>query len=433
MRPRDPLLPLTPLQRLVGFGGFVALRFHRTRSLQAAGSLTVTTLFALVPLLTLALTILTAFPGFKVLLARVRELLLTQMLPETASRIIALYMTHFSNNAAQLRLAGTLVLVVAAAIAMMTVDRAFSEIWRVRARRPLATRLVSYWALLVFGPLLVGIALTLSTTLFRAWVGVSHTLPWLPRLALALLPWLSITTALTAAYRWLPHRHVPLGHALAGGVLAGLAFELMKWLFTFYVHHFHGYTLIYGAFAAFPIFLLWIQLSWSVVLGGAVLTASLSHWHLDAWRVPRDHPDQRFRDALQVMRLLMALGDEGLTLPQLQRRAALGYDDLETVLEPLTAAGLARLGTLARWQASATAWQGTVGDVWVLFHRGPLAGGHWSGDSELREVAAVLDALPERELKLPLARLVPLEPTGEAPVAQPELAGSTTSNSKMST
>lgn len=430
VRPRDHLVPLTPLQRAFGFAAFVVRRFHRTRSLQTAGSLTVTTLFALVPLLTLALTVLTAFPGFKVLLAKVRELMLTQLLPDAASRIIALYMTHFSNNAAQLRLAGTLVLVAAAAMAMMTVDRAFSEIWRVRAQRPLATRLISYWLLLVLGPLLVGVGLTLSTSLVRASLGLAHGLPWLPRTLLALLPWLAITTALTAAYRWLPHRHVPLAHALAGGLLAGLAFQLMKWLFSFYVHHFHAYTLIYGAFAAFPIFLLWIQLSWSVVLGGAVLTASLSHWHRDAWRVPRDHPDQRFRDALQVMRLLMALGEEGLALPQLQRRAGLGYDDLETVLEPLQAAALIRQGQPGRWQASAASWHASVGDVWVLFHRGPLAGGHWSGDSELREVAAVLDALPARELGMGLARLAAVaaaEDAAQAPAAPSRISNSNTS------
>lgn len=430
VRPRDHLVALTPSQRILGFAGFAWTRFLRARSLQAAGSLTVTTLFALVPLVTLGLTVLTAVPGFKVLLMRVRELLLTQMLPDAASRIIALYMSHFSNNASQLRLAGTLVLVVAAGMAMMTVDRAFTEIWRVRAQRPLATRLVTYWALLVFGPLLVGIALTLSTTLFKAWLGFSsHGMHWLPRLLLDLLPAIAIITALTAAYRWLPHRHVPLSHALAGGISAGLGFELMRWLFSFYLHNFHAYTLIYGAFAAFPIFLLWIQLSWSLVLGGAVLTASLPHWHGDAWRVPREHPDQRFRDALQVVRLLMGTGDRGLALPVLQRRVRLGYDDLETVLEPLAVAGLVRQVRPGGWLATAGAWRATVGDVWVLFHRGPLAGGHWSGDEELREVVAVLDALPARELGFPLARLAGAKPVGEAQAA----AGSVSaSNSKTS-
>ena len=408
--PRDHLDPLTPLQRATGFSRFVLERFHRTRSLQVAGSLTCTTLLALVPLLTLALSVLTAYSGFHLLLARVREFLLSQVLPETASRIIALYMTHFSNNAAQLRLAGMLVLVFAAVTAMITVDRAFADIWRVRARRPLATRLVTYWVLLMVGPLLVGIALTLSTTLFKAWLGLSHTLPLIPRTLLKLVPWFAITAALTAVYRWLPHRHVPGGHALAGGVLAGLGFELMKWLFSFYVHHFPGYTLVYGAFAAFPIFLLWIYLSWAVVLGGAVLTASLSHWHGEAWRIPREHPDQRFRDALRVLRTLMGVGQEALALPDLQRRVELGYDDLETVLEPLAGAGLLLPLPDDGWRASAQSWQASVGDVWVLFHRGPLAGGHWSGDADLREVAAVLDALPQSQLDLPLARLVRAAP-----------------------
>ena len=417
----DGLPPLNRTQRVTGFVRFLLARFMRARSLQVAGSLTCTTLFALVPLFTLALTVLSAFSSFRALLPRVREFLLGHLLPDTASRIIAGYMTHFSANAAQLRLAGTLVLVVTAVTTMMTVDRAFGEIWRIPARRPLARRLLSYWVLLALGPLAIGIALTLSISLVKAALGLSAGLSGTSRVLLRLIPWLAITSTLVAVYRWLPHRHVPTRHALVGGLAAGLAFELMKWLFGWYVHHFPGYTLVYGAFAAFPIFLLWIYLSWAVVLGGAVLTASLSYWHRDAWRVPRDHPDQRFRDALQVLRLLMGAGDRALGLGSLHRWLGLGYEDLENALDPLVQAGLVQADVHGRWQAQALAWRSTVGDVWVLFHRGPLldgrwedgrwvqlpaSAGHWAGDRDLHAVGRLLQALPQDYLGVPLSRLV---------------------------
>ncbi len=412
--PDDPRVPLHPAQRLLGFAAFAYGRFLRARSLQVAGSLTCTTLLALVPVLTVALTVLTAFASFRQLLPRVREFLLGAVLPETASRIIAGYMTHFSANAAQLRLAGTLVLVVAAAMAMMTVDRAFADIWRVRARRPLLGRLLTYWVFLMLAPLAVGIALTLSVSLVKVWLGLATGLHWLPRTVLRLIPWFAITSVLIGVYRWLPHRHVPLRHAVAGGIGAGLAFEGMKGLLGWYVHHMPGYALVYGAFAAFPIFLLWIYLSWAVVLGGAVLTASLSHWHQDAWRVPREHPDQRFRDALQVLRYLMAAGDQeapGRHLADLQRALGMGYEDLENVLEPLQAAGWVRFDPDGCWGAQPSAWRMPVGAVWMLFHHGPRPGAWWAGEADpvaagLTALDAVIADLPRQGLALPVARLV---------------------------
>ena len=406
LMPRDHLVPLSLAQRVLGFARFAFERFLSARSLQVAGSLTYTTLLALVPLLTVALTVLTAFSGFRLLLARVREFLLGQLLPETANRIVANYVSHFSANASQLRLAGTLVLFVAALSAMLTVERAFSDIWNVRARRPLFTRLFTYLLLILLGPLLVGIALTLSTTLFKAGLGLTHVLPWLPRTLLNITPALAIITLLSGAYQWLPYRHVATRHALAGGLLGGLGFELMRWLFSFYVHHFAAYTVVYGAFAAVPIFLLWIYLSWAVVLGGAVLTASLSHWRGDAWRIPREHPDQRFRDAVQVLRVLMAAGKHSLGLRDLQRRVYMGYEDLEVALELLAGAGLVLQPAHDAWQGTAKAWQSTVGDVWVLFHRGPRPGEHWCRDGELAEISTLLDAIPRVDLAIPMARLV---------------------------
>jgi membrane protein len=399
----DPLQPLNPLQRIFGFLRFVVMRFVRTRGMQVAGSLTCTTLLALVPFITIALTVLTALPGFNRLLPKIRDFLLANLLPDTASRIIGTYMTHFSNNAGNLRLAGTLLLALATITAMMTVDKVFGDIWQVKAQRPLVRRLLTYALLVLLAPVAVTLALTVSTTLFKVWMGYGdHGLSWIPQILLTWTPWLAISTTLTMMYRSLPYPHVPMKHAITGGLMGGLAFEVMRWLFTFYVHHFPGYTAVYGAFAAFPIFLLWIYLSWSVVLGGAVLTASFSYWNGDAWRISHDHPDQQFRDALQVLRVLMLAGERAIRLPELQGKLAMGYDNLETAILPLVAAGLVAEDRYGYCRAKPPVWQATLGDVWVLFHRGPLAGGQWSGDQILGEVAELLDALPSKHLCQPL-------------------------------
>jgi membrane protein len=138
------------------------------------------------------------------------------------------------------------------------------------------------------------------------------------------------------------------------------------------------------------------------VLGGAVLTASFSYWNGDAWRISHDHPDQQFRDALQVLRVLMLAGERAIRLPELQSKLAMGYDNLETAILPLVAAGLVAEDRYGYCRAKPPVWQATLGEVWVLFHRGPLAGGHWSGDQILGEVAQLLDSLPTQHLSQPL-------------------------------
>lgn len=403
----DPLQPLNSLQRTLGFLHFVVSRFIRTRGMQVAGSLTCTTLLALVPFITIALTVLTALPGFNRLLPKIKDFLLANLLPDTASRIIGMYMTHFSNNAGQLRLAGTLILVFAAITAMMTVDRVFGDIWQVKAQRPFVMRLFTYALLLILAPLAVTLALTVSTSLFKVWMGFGDkSLFWIPQMIFKWTPWLVISGTLTMMYRTLPYPHVPMKHAFAGGLIGGLAFEAMRWIFSFYVHHFPGYTAVYGAFAAFPIFLLWIYLSWSVVLGGAVLTASFSYWNGDAWRISHDHPDQQFRDALQILRVLMQAGEHAVRLPQLQAQLAMGYDNLETALLPLVSAGFVAEDRYGYCRAKPPVWQASIGDIWVLFHRGPLVGGHWSGDQDLGDVAELLDSLPRKHLSQPIRTIL---------------------------
>lgn len=402
--------PLTPLQRLIGFVRFVVQRFFATRGLQVAGSLTFTTLLALIPLITIALTVLTTLPGFGQWLPRVREFLLANFLPDTASKIIAMYMTHFSSNAGQLRLAGSVLLIMAALSSLMTVDRVFGDIWRIRVRRTWGHRILTYASFLFVGPIVVTLALTVTTSVFKAWMGYSgHTLSAATRFILEITPWGAVSLTLAAIYRFLPFPHVPFKHALGGGFVAGLGFELMRWLFSFYLHHFRGYAAVYGAFAAFPIFLMWIYLCWSIVISGAVLTASFSYWRGDAWRVPREHPDQQFRDALRVLIVLMKEGHQSVSMRTLQHSLEMGYDSLETAILPLVQAGFVAEDRFRACQALPKAWQANVKDIWNLFHRGPLSGGHFSGDQALKAIVHRLDELASQALSIPVQSLIPEE------------------------
>jgi membrane protein len=281
---------MTSLKNLLGFLWYVAHKFQRDRCMQSASSLTTTTLFALVPLVTISISLFSLFPEFVKVSQAVRSFLLANMLPDSASRIIGVYMNQFSNHASQLTYAGLAVLTVTVFSLVITVDHTFNAIWGTAPQRPWPSRLLIYAVLILVGPLLLGLGLWGTSLVVSASMGWAGEGTQATRNALKVLSVLVLAGGLALAYYKVPGRPVKGRHALLGGGLAALGFEIMKNGFTLFITHFSTYTLVYGAFAAFPIFLLWIHLSWAVVLFCAVLTASFPLWRHQAWRVAESEP-----------------------------------------------------------------------------------------------------------------------------------------------
>jgi membrane protein len=152
---------------LINFVSLVYSRFRQERCFQLCGSLTFTTLLALVPLVTIALMFMTAFPVFNTLSEQLREFVLTNMVPDAGSKVISGYVQQFSSNAAKLTAAGVSVFVISSIMLMLTIDKAFNTIWRVKRPRPLVQRVLIYWSLLTVGPLLMGGSLTLWSWLVK--------------------------------------------------------------------------------------------------------------------------------------------------------------------------------------------------------------------------------------------------------------------------
>ena len=264
--------------RLWHFGREVVLKFQRDRCLQSASSLTTTTLFALVPLMTLSLEVYSHFPEFARLGKVVRAFLMTNLLPDTAARVVTAYATQFSGQAAQLTTLGLVILSATAFSLVLTVEHTFNVIWGAVPRRSLLRRLVLYGVLILFGPLLFGLGLWGLTLFVRISVGLAGERAKMTHLVLHYLSFVILAAGLALAFYKIPGHPVRRGHALFGGVLGGALFEAMRSGFAWFVAHMSTYTLIYGAFAAFPIFLAWIHLSWTVILFAAVVTACLPHW-----------------------------------------------------------------------------------------------------------------------------------------------------------
>ncbi|RQR27213.1 YihY family inner membrane protein [Burkholderia sp. Bp9143] len=319
------------LDTLKRLAQFAARRSAEDRIPQVAGSLTFTTMLALVPLITVAFALFTAFPMFASFQISLQGFLADHLMPAQFNVQIFKYLNQFASKAKGLTTAGLIVLVVTSVMTMMTIESAFNLIWRVRKPRPFAQRVLAYWALITLGPLLFGVSLSISSYLFTQSLAFTGAAPstsiieWL--LALVSLP--LTVLAFTLLYVYLPNCTVAWRDAVIGGLFAAIAFELAKRGFGYYVRRIPTYTAVYGAFAALPVFLLWVYLSWFIALLGAMVASALP-----AIRVGQFHrihyPGSDLLDALELLARLAearAVGKAGYTA---MRLATMLRCDMET-------------------------------------------------------------------------------------------------------
>jgi membrane protein len=214
-----------------------------------------------------------SYPAFERAVESLAHYASEHLLP-TGGAMVTKQIGMFADKAGELTTVGLVFLVVTSLTLMLTVDESLNRIFRVQRRRPLVRRLVVYWAVLTFGPALIGASLYMTSFVVGSSLGLLD-LGGQAETVLRLLPFAFTCAALTLLYMLVPYRRVKLRHAVAGGIVAGVMFELAKRGFALYVANFPTYTLIYGAFAIIPLFLLWLYVSWVVVLFGATLTAAL--------------------------------------------------------------------------------------------------------------------------------------------------------------
>ena len=317
--------------------------------MQIASSLTFTTLLSVVPLIIIALTMFSAFPVFDDFSSQIKIYLLSNLMPETAGKVITHYMEQFAESAGRLSAVGVVFLAVTAMLMMLTIDHAFNTIWRVIRPRAMLKRLIIYWAVLTLAPVLVGASLSLTSWLVGLSMGYAKHIPIFGVGMLKALPVLFTTLAFAMLFRLVPNRYVPLTHALIGGIVAAVLFETMNRVFGYYISHFPTYKLVYGAFASVPIFLMWVYFSWLTILLGAVVAASLPHWRTpEAQYLPAV---VKMLDALRVLQVMSRGMQQGevLTIPALSKTLHLGFYTLEQLMERLASADLVRKAEGPGW------------------------------------------------------------------------------------
>lgn len=392
------------LHPLPDFLAWLRTRLTEDRLLEVSGSLTFTTLLALVPVVTVALTVFAAFPAFADFWSVIRGFILANLVPASASRVMGLYVEQFAENAGRLTTLGLVVLSIAAIMMMHTIERTFNRIWRVRRARPWIARVLTYWAVLTIGPLLVGASLSLTSWLVAqsgSFVSGVH----VDRMLLKILPWALTCLALAFLYRTVPNRAVHATDAFMGGVLAGTLFEGTKALFGVYVKQVPTFKLVYGTFASFPIFLTWIYLSWLVVLIGAELVAALPYIRHGGVRT-RKWPGSIFLD---VVRMLAQLHDahahgRAMRAPALRRALRISFEECELLLDRLLRLGWVAPTSREGWILARSAEAITLADVYSQFVFSAETDMH-SAENDFERRVVMLAAAPMSNMAISLKSL----------------------------
>ncbi len=314
-------------------------RFREDRLGLTASSLTFTTTIALVPLVAVALSLFAAFPVFAQFQVGLQRWLVESLVPETIARQVLGYITQFARQSRGLGLAGLLVLGVTVFALVQTIDRTLNRIWRVTGKRPMARRMVVYWSAITLGPLLLGMSLALTSYAVTASRGLVGDLPQWLSTVIDLLQFLLAAGAMAALFHYVPQTHVKWSHAWTGGLFVSAALELAKKLLVLYLAKVPTYSVVYGTFATVPILLVWIYLSWVIVLLGAVIVAYLPSLLVGVVR--RDlGAGWRFTLALEILQHLHAVRDtprKGLRVEELAKLLRTSDLGVEAGLESLMA------------------------------------------------------------------------------------------------
>lgn len=280
-------------------------RFREDRLGLTAGSLTFTTLIALVPLVTVALAVFTAFPMFSGFESALEKYFLQNLVPDSIAKPVLRALTQFAAKARGVGTVGLLLVVSTALALVFTIDRTLNAIWRVQRPRPLAQRILVYWAGLTLGPLVLGVSLSLTSYALSASKGLVTAMPGGVSILLELLQFLMFAGAATGLFHYVPNTAVRWVHAWAGGLFVAVAFEGAKKVLTWYVASVPTYSAVYGTFATVPILLLWIYLGWVIMLLGAVIAAYAPSLQMRV--VAREQtPGWRFELALTLLQRLAA-------------------------------------------------------------------------------------------------------------------------------
>lgn len=267
------------------FGAYakhVARHYHDGQCRTVAASLSYTSLLAMVPLVAIVFAVLAQVPALEGFRGQLQDFVYANLMPASGDTF-AEYFDGFIANAGKMTGFGVIGLVLTAMMLINTIFTAINRIFQVERPRPFFLRIGVYLGVLIAGPLVLAASFSLATYILamtkavESSIGMDAFTGLLGRLT-RFVPALILILGFSAFYKVVPNRRVEWRDALSGGLVAGLIFSGLRWLFGIYLIYFPTYQTIYGAMSAVPVFLVWLFASWTVVLAGAAIAASGPDW-----------------------------------------------------------------------------------------------------------------------------------------------------------
>lgn len=245
-----------------------------------AAALTFKVAFSIIPLLAVILALFKGFGGFRMYADQVRDFILKYLAAGLADKVSAnINEIVERTNATALGLVGFGILLYSSISLLASIEAAFNVIWGVRRQRTLFRQITVYWTILTIGPIALAVTLGTRATIMnhRAFLWLTSHVPLLDSFLIWILPFVMIWLVFTMMYTIMPNTRVPMKPAFIGALVSGTAWEI---LFRLYVD-FNGFILdryaIYGSLSVIPVFLMWIYVSWIIVLFGAEVAFAAQH------------------------------------------------------------------------------------------------------------------------------------------------------------
>ena len=341
----------------------VIQQFRIHDCLAAAGTLTYTTLFAIVPTMTVTVVVLSLFPEFASIGEQIQTYIFRNFVPGSGD-VVYEKLAEFSANTRNLTWLSFAFLVVTAFMMLVTMETTFNRIWQVPQARRGVHRILTYWTVLTLTPMLIvgGVLISVYVRALPILLEINDF--GLGSMLLAELPKLLSVLVFTMLYYAVPNYDVPLKHAFIGGVITTIGFQFTMWIFANLLPTL-SFSVIYGAFAAIPVFLIWIYMVWVLVLSGLVIVRTLS---LDREHEPT--PEPMIVKAARLLRLLQERHDlgEGASASELADVVRLNSKEHERIYSALKELKLIQTGADERWFLGRSL---TSLSLWDLYHAFP--------------------------------------------------------------
>lgn len=303
---------------------FLIRNFINDNGQQKAASLTYTTLLSIVPILTVLLMILSSIPALESVRDQISNIIYSNLLPQSGLQV-SQYLDSFAEKSSNLTAIGAMALFVTSIMTLTTIERAFNEIWRVEDRSGGIKSIVRYWTIITLGPLVLGTAFIVSSTVqslsfLNQQIG-GYGIDW--NFWIQLVSFAITIAGFIGMYWFIPKAKVPLKNAAIAGVFVAVTFELLKYSFGIIMSNFTSYEAIYGAFAALPIFLLWIYLSWNLILLGVEISYTLT-----IFATKEVYPRHPLLSLLDMLNLIYDRYQDGNSTSEEELRSVLGRKEL---------------------------------------------------------------------------------------------------------